>query len=68
MNNTTFREVSTKADARAEAQVTKLTIDWDGITPEEIRAMAEQALVVKLQGNWRKNGIPSEITIKAADY
>lgn len=66
--NTTSREVSTKADARAEAVTTKLTIDWEGISQEEIRAMAEQALVVKLQGNWRKNGIPAEVTVKASDY
>lgn len=68
MNNITSRKVSTKPDARSEAQVTMLTIDWEGISPEEIRAMAEQALVVKLQGNWRKNGIPAEVTVKAADY
>jgi hypothetical protein len=68
MNNETRVSVSTKADKNAEPVKTSLIINWDDCTPEEIRAMAQQALVVKLQSGWRKNGIPEDITVKAADH
>lgn len=68
MNAITTREVSTKSDARAEAVTTKLTLNWEGMAPEEIRALAEQALVVKLQGKWRKDGIPAEAEVKVVEH
>jgi hypothetical protein len=68
MNNETRVSVSTKADKVAEPVKTALIINWDGCTVEEIQAMAQQALVVKLQSGWRKNGIPTDITVKAADH
>lgn len=61
--------VKTKPDARAEAIVTNLTIDWEGMTEEDLRALAQQALVVKLQSQWRNNSIPETDTeVKAVDY
>lgn len=68
MNTITNREVSTKPDARAESVTTALTLNWEGMTDEEIRALAEQALVVKLQGKWRKDGIPAEATVNVVDH
>lgn len=66
---TTTIEVDTRPSAGAESVKTNLSIDWTGCTEDALRAMAQQALVVKLQGAWRKNGIPSgDHTIKAADY
>ena len=36
---------------------------------EDIRALAQQALIVKLQGNWRKGDIPTgDHTVNAVDY
>lgn len=69
MQNETRASVSTKAtkDA-AEAVKTALIINWEGCTVEEIQAMAQQALIVKLQSGWRKNGIPESVTVKAADH
>lgn len=65
----TNREVSTKIDARADAQKTALTLDWEGMTDEDIRALAEQALVVKLQGKWRNaKAIPSEAEVKVVEH
>ena len=62
-------EVDTRANKDANSVKTNLTIDWDGCTEDDLRAMAQQALIVKLQGSWRKNGIPNgEFTVKAADY
>ena len=68
MDNITKVSVSTKADAKAEAVRTNLTLDWEGCSPEDIRALAQQALVVKLQGNWRRNGIPADTTVKVSDH
>lgn len=65
----TTREVSTKVDARAESVKTNLTLNWDGMTEDDIRALAEQALVVKLQGKWRSDkAIPSEATVNVVDH
>lgn len=52
----------------APSQETDLTINWDGMTPEDIKALASGALVVKLQNGWRKNGIPASCTVNAVDH
>lgn len=66
---TTNIEVDTRPSAGADSVKTQLTIDWDGCSEDDLRAMAQQALIVKLQSSWRKNGIPEgEHTVKAADY
>lgn len=67
--NTTNVEVSTKANKAADAVITNLTINWDNMTNEEIRELAQQALIVKVQTGWRSNGIPAgDHTINAADH
>lgn len=67
--NVTQIEVDTRPQAGAESVKTNLTLDWEGMDADDIRALAQQALVVKLQGQWRKNGIPAgDHTVKAADY
>lgn len=60
--------VSTKADKNATAVDTALTLNWEGMTEDDLRALAQQALVVKLQGQWRKNGIPTEATVNVVDH
>lgn len=65
----TQTQVETKLNKDSEAVVTDLTIDWSGMTEEDTRALAQQALIVKLQSGWRKNGIPNgDFTVKAADH
>ena len=67
--NNTATDVDTRPAAGAEAVTTNLTIDWSDMSPEDVQALAQQALIVKLQGKWRKDGIPNgECTVKAADY
>lgn len=66
MNTNT--KVSTKPTAADAAQETNLTLDWTGMTEDDLRALAQQALIVKLQGAWRKSSIPAEATIKVTDY
>lgn len=69
MSNVTNIEVDTRPAAGAESVKTALTINWEGMTEDDVRALAQQALIVKLQGAWRKNGIPAgEHTVNAADY
>lgn len=66
MNTNT--KVCTKPTAADATQETNLTLDWTGMTEDDLRALAQQALIVKLQGVWRKSSIPAEATVKVTDY
>lgn len=66
--NTVTVEVKTKADARSEAITTNLEIDWSKMERDDLIALAQQTLVIKLQGGWRKNGIPTELKVDATDH
>ena len=68
VTNTTNLTVKTKPDARAEAVNTAVTIDWSNMNRDDLIAMAQQSIVIKLQSKWRKEGIPSEANIDAAEY
>lgn len=69
MKPTTSTTVSTKVTKDAPAPIeTALTIDWEGVSTDDLQAMAQQALIVKWQGQARTNGIPTSCTIKAVDY
>lgn len=59
-------KVSTKLNKNAAATVTNVTIIYDD--PQAERALATQALIVKAQGVWRKNGIPESATLKLSEY
>ena len=71
MNNTTIK--TRQADGMP-AITTNLSINWDGMTDDDVKALAQQALIVKLQGKWRagvKAGtgtIPTEETVNAVDH
>lgn len=66
MNTNT--KVSTKPSKDGEAVETNLTLNWDGMTEDDLRALAQQALIVKLQGTWRKGTIPTEATVNVVDH
>ena len=69
MNTVTSTIVTTRPAAGANGIDTNLTIKWDGMSEDDVRALAQQALVVKLQAQWRKNGIPAgDLEISAVDY
>lgn len=69
MSNTTEQKVTTRPEAGKTGIVTNLTIDWENMTPDDIRALAQQSLIVKLQSAWRKDGIPAgDHTVNAANY
>lgn len=60
--------VNTKPDKDGKPVQTKLTIDFTGVSPEVLQEIATSAIVIKWQGQVRKNGIPAEAAIKAVDY
>lgn len=60
--------VNTKPDKDGQAIKTALTIDFTGATDEILREIATSAIVIKWQGQVRKNGIPAQASIKAVDY
>lgn len=65
----TTTEVLTRPQAGKDGITTNLTIDWEGMTEDDTRALAQQALIVKLQSGWRKNGIPNgDFAVKAAEF
>jgi hypothetical protein len=74
MENITKVSASTKADkSAAEAVITNMVIDWSGMTPEDVRAMAQAGLVIKLQSQFRRDAkkgvaIPKELKVKAYDH
>jgi ketopantoate hydroxymethyltransferase len=68
LNGKSTYKVSTKQDKDADEKDTALTIVFDGCPESTVRALATQALIVKLQGGWRKNGIPSTLEVAMKDY
>lgn len=59
-------KVSTKKDKGSNAVETLVNVIYDSAPAE--RALATQALIVKAQSVWRKNGIPAECTIRVSEY
>ena len=74
MDNITRCNASTKPNADGIAVNTAFTFNWDNVSPEEIRAMAQSALVIKMQSAFRrdatKNGaaIPATCDVNVADH
>ena len=58
--------VSTKQDKTATAQNTVAEIIFDD--ENAMRALAVQALIVKAQATWRKNGIPDNCALKMSEF
>lgn len=60
-----IKNISTKAFAEGDAVLTELTLDFEGLSNEDILEIAAQAAVVKWQGTARKlKVIPSVATYK----
>ena len=69
MSDNTNVAVSTKLDARGDKSQTALTINWEGMSREDLIALATQPIVIKLQAAWRRAGsVPGSLEIKATDY
>lgn len=59
-------KVSTKKDKNAASVETLVTIIRDSDSARD--ALADQALIVKAQSGWRKNGIPATVTLKMSEF
>ena len=57
--------VTTKINKNAVGKSTVLTINFD--SPDAERALATSAAVVKLQGMWRKHGVPEKVNVNLSD-
>ena len=65
----TEHNIATKINARSDAKNTQLTIDWENMTEDDLRELARQTIVIKVQAAWRRaEAIPQTATIKAHDY
>lgn len=68
MNGKMTRKVSTKPDAEGDDRETAFTVNFDGLSDDDAKAMIMAYLTVKRQGAWRRKGIPATETINAKDY
>ena len=68
MDTITNVEVTTKPEAAGVGVTTNLSIDWTDMSPDDIRALAQAALVVKLQGAWRTAAKAGTGVIPAGDF
>lgn len=69
MKTKTTANIDTRKEAGAEQVTTNVTFNWDGISTDELQQMAQQALIVKLQAKWRKDGIPAGAhAVNVSDY
>lgn len=60
--------IFTKKDKNEKVgKKTTLTVVWDGASEDGVKALALQALVVKLQGSFRNKGIPEALTVQVKD-
>jgi len=64
MNRIVTKEVSTKQYEGGDAVITILTLDFTGLSDEDILEIAAQAGVVKWQTTARKKDIPTIATYK----
>ena len=59
--------ISTSKTKDSPAQQTKITVDWTGATEDMLQQIALSQIIIKVQSNFRRNGIPAEFTIHAVD-
>ena len=69
-NNVTNLDTSTKQAGDLPPVRTQVSINWEGMERNDLIALAQQTLIIKLQASWRraKEGIPSSVTVNAADH
>jgi hypothetical protein len=65
MTKTTIIYASTKITKEHDAVKTKITLDYEGLTDDQIRAYADDACVIKAQASFRSKGfVPAEFIYK----
>lgn len=51
-----------------QGKKTTMTVVWDGLSDEGVKAGFLSYLVVKVQGSFRNKGIPEQVTVNAKDH
>jgi hypothetical protein len=62
--------VSAKTTVNKLEHVSHVTIDWTGMTDDDVQALAQRSMIIRWQNaNRTKEVIPNEkVTLKAVDY
>lgn len=70
MNIKNETNVSAKTTIDKVSHHTNLTIDWTGVSEEQVQALAQRSIVIKWQNDNRTNGRVPETSesIAASDY
>lgn len=74
MDNITRCNASTKPNADGVSVNTAFTFNWDNVSPEDMRAMAQSGLVIKKQSEFRRNAtkngtpIPETCDVNVAEH
>lgn len=68
MQNTTLVDCATTINEISHKS--HVTIDWSGMTPADLQAIAEGRIVIKFQDEHRRKGQvpPENVTLKATDF
>jgi hypothetical protein len=62
------KTIRTKVNKDADSVETKVTINWEGVTMEELQKLASATVIIDQQAIWRTSEvIPSEAEIKVRD-
>ena len=65
MYTTSIYTISTAMGKGQVSKNTKLTIDWAGISEDQLKQIATSQIIIKVQSGFRKNGIPETFVISA---
>lgn len=68
MKNETFVSASTKVNGVAHKS--NVTIDWSGMTDDDLQALAQRSIIIRKQNADRLAGVvpETEYVLKAVDY
>lgn len=62
------KTIKTRLDARSEKVETKLTLNFDGVTEEQMKELASRSAIIAWQSKARAEGtIPTEATFNVAE-
>lgn len=63
-------KVSMSTKIGKESHTSQLTINWEGMTSDDLQVLAQRSIVIRIQNGARTNNIipKKEYTVKAIDY
>lgn len=72
----TTHVVKTRTAEKQPSTTTNLLIEWEGITPEQLQALAVKQIIIAAQAQWRRDAtkeeapvpIPATFELNAVDF